>query len=467
MKKLKIKILDPVHSQTDSNSREIIKHCLSYKKEYWHRGQFNRELRVNTQHMITGRKGTGGIFLTGFIPRIKNYSREIGFKLEISGQLERLRPKNKPDIKGIKFRDDQISVFKAVRRNHFGRITAPTGTGKTLLEIGIISMFPSSNILLLAHTKDLTSQLKQSIKQHLPDRKYFNPKGSQEIENLISSNDFKDSILITTIQSLANVNPSLYITTFDITIVDECHHVTRAQSQYGKVMTHNLSPRKYGFTATLPTKQDELLFNEGIFGKVISDFTYKEAKKNDVIARPKIKLLNISFNPKINQEAKNRYHSIYDLGIIKNKERNAAICQEAFDSISTKRPTLIIIEKIEHGELIKEKMMNNYNLDIPFISGESKQEERLEYKKELLSGKTLCIIVSRIWMEGINIPNLKTIIYAPGMKEKKKVIQAMGRGLRTSKGKTEILLIDCLDPYRYLAEHSISRFQVYNEMGWI
>jgi len=53
------------------------------------------------------------------------------------------------------------------------------------------------------------------------------------------------------------------------------------------------------------------------------------------------------------------------------------------------------------------------------------------------------------------------------MKERKKVIQSMGRGLRTYPGKDEILLIDFLDPYRYIAEHSILRVQVYNEMGWL
>ena len=470
MKNLKIEVLDTVHCRADAYTREVIKHALSYKKEYWHRGKFAKEKRINTQHMITGRKGTGGTFLTGFLPRIKKYAKEIGFKLKVSGKLERLRPSNKPTLKGITFREDQLKVFKKVRMNHFGRITAPTGTGKTLLELGIISMFPSSTILLLAHTKDLIKQLKEEAEKYI-DIDIFFPSGSEEIESLINNKicflQNKGCLLITTIQSFANIDPYLYVSLFDITIIDECHHVNKEKSQYGRVMTHNLSPRKYGFTATLPTKEDELLFNEGIFGQVIYDLTYDEAEESKTIAKPRIKLINVSFNPKLNQEAKNRYYSIADICIVKNKERNAAICKEAFDSISANKPTLIIIEKIEHGELIKSKMLSAYGLDIPFASGTTNQDERMECKEDLINGKILCVIVSRIWLEGINIRNLKTIIYTAGMKERKKIIQAMGRGLRTYPGKDEILLIDFLDPYRYIAEHSILRVQVYNELGWL
>ena len=91
----------------------------------------------------------------------------------------------------------------------------------------------------------------------------------------------------------------------------------------------------------------------------------------------------------------------------------------------------------------------------------------MQWKESLLNEDIYNVICSRVWMEGINIPNLKVIIYAAGFKEKKKVLQAMGRGLRTTDKKSTILLYDFTDPYRYLAEHSIQRIQVFIEQGWL
>jgi superfamily II DNA or RNA helicase len=69
-------------------------------------------------------------------------------------------------------------------------------------------------------------------------------------------------------------------------------------------------------------------------------------------------------------------------------------------------------------------------------------------------------------MEGINIPNLRRIVYAAGMKEQKRVLQAMGRGLRVTDTKETITLVDFLDPYKYISQHSILRVQIYNEQKW-
>ena len=92
------------------------------------------------------------------------------------------------------------------------------------------------------------------------------------------------------------------------------------------------------------------------------------------------------------------------------------------------------------------------------------RKARLEKVK---SGKEMVTICSRIWMEGITMQNLEVVIYAAGMKEKKRVLQAMGRGLGVTEDKSKVTLIDFLDPYKYLAEHSVSRTSTYIYEGWL
>ena len=462
-----IKIIDVVHCYANKEARLVIKHCLSYKKVHWRQGHFHKESKTNTQHLITGKDGSGGHFLTGLLSKVKKYCKELNMNIEIIGSLEKLKPQAKPSLKGIKFRKDQVKALQRIKRHHFGRIIHPTGTGKTIIEMGIVSMFPSSNILLLAHTRDLVKQLSNSANEFL-NLNVLIPQGSEQINKSINlMNEKSGGVLITTIQSFAKLDPKQYAGLFDITIVDEVHHVASEKSQYGEVMTHNLSPRRYGFTATLPTKDEQLLFNEGIFGPVIANLSIEDAIKNNLVAKPRIKLINVPYDPELNKQCSNRYFKYAELCIATNKKRNSLICSEAAEAVENKKPVLIIIEKIEHGRLLQQKILKSHNLTVPFISGESTPETRLKCKQDLIDGKIMCVIVSKIWMEGINIENLQVIIYAAAMKEKKRVIQAMGRGLRVSEGKSEILLIDFLDPYRYLAEHSILRIQTYNKLNWL
>jgi superfamily II DNA or RNA helicase len=86
--------------------------------------------------------------------------------------------------------------------------------------------------------------------------------------------------------------------------------------------------------------------------------------------------------------------------------------------------------------------------------------------KEALQAKEIkCVIATTVWREGINIPSLGCIINACGGKSEIVTLQAIGRGLRTSEGKDRILVVDFLDPYKYLAQHAIMRIQTYVETG--
>ena len=84
-----------------------------------------------------------------------------------------------------------------------------------------------------------------------------------------------------------------------------------------------------------------------------------------------------------------------------------------------------------------------------------------------------CAIVTRIWREGINIKSLGSIILAKGGKGSEEsggweaTLQTIGRCLRKCEGKEYAVVVDILDPYRYLAEHTIERMQVYVKMGWL
>ena len=469
MGKPSIEILDPVHCKANKEARELILPCLAYTDIVYRRQRFGSKSVKTKSHLITGRKGTGGTFLAGLLSRVENFAAKNKFKLEImgNGNIDEIPYQCKPKLRKIELRSDQKKTLRRIKKVYRGNIIATTGSGKTVIANGIFSMFPNSPILFLCHTKDILNQTYESIKEFLPGRKVFRYSGTHKVDFEEIKAKRKDGpIIIATIQTFAKLDPSVYIDFFDITIVDEVHHVNSKKSQYGKVMECNLSPRRYGMTATKPNKSKEILVNEGFFGPLVTELDMDEAIEKGINAKPVVKLIPIKFDSELAEQCGKSYRKYYQFGIVENKERNKRIFKTTRRSIRKKQVCLIIIERTEHGKILQKLFAKN-GYDVPFIHGATKRDERERVKKLLKREKIYCAICSRVWREGTNIPSLRKIVNGHGMKEEKIILQAMGRGLRTFKDKEKIILVDFLDPYKFLAEHAILRVQIYIKQGWL
>ncbi len=463
MDKPTIKILDAIHCRANKYARPIIKNCLQYKKSTYApaKNGFGREQQIKRQYLITGRKGTSGQFLTGLLPKVLRYARRKGHKITVKGRenIFRIRPNGRPYLDGITFRKDQLHALRRIKITQRGRVVFPTGSGKTIIALGIMSMFTHCRILFLCHTKDLIEQTKEELDTYGFDNYFIIGGGRKKEFDTILDHD--TVIVLATIQTLSKY-ADIFSAFFDLTIVDEMHHVNDKNSQYGKLMLNNLSPRRYGLTGTLPTNQYQQLINEGIFGPVIAEMAVEEGVEKGILAMPKVNLVSVPYDVSINKRSKNRYANFYEYGIVKNRKRNQALVNE----VKKGEITLIIIERTDHGEILR-RMFQKAGTKVPFVHGGTGRDTRYKIRDRMKKGRVKVAICSKVWKEGINIPSLNHIIIAHGMKEEKMVLQAAGRGLRISKGKTEIKITDFLDPYRYLAEHTIARIQVYKSKGWL
>jgi superfamily II DNA or RNA helicase len=452
-----IQIIDSIHCRANKVARQLIKSKLKYKKNLFKRKVFGSEIVEKTQHLITGRDGTAGLFLTGLLPKVKSK------KIIVIGNnnIEKLSPSTSPHLKSITFREDQLSAINSAKSLQRGIIVAPTGSGKTIIAAGLMSVYSKYRILFLCHTIDLLNQTSDELKKFNMD--HFILGGGHKVN---WKNIFKKEscILLSTINSLAKVKQDWH-TFFDVTIVDEVHHCSKENSQYGEAMLKNLCPVKIGFTATLPSNSYEKLVVEGFFGPVIHELTLKEGKDIGIIAKAAVNLVPVPFDIRIQSKSRT-YAEYYHNGIVLNKRRNQLIIKISKKNAEKNSITLIIVDKIAHGKELQ-KMFKKHKLNVPFVQGEEKSLFRLKIKTGLRNGKEKIAICTKVWKEGINIPELNTIIFACGMKEEKSIKQAMGRGLRTSKIKSKIKLIDFMDPYRYLAEHSVLRYQIYKKLKWV
>ena len=68
----------------------------------------------------------------------------------------------------------------------------------------------------------------------------------------------------------------------------------------------------------------------------------------------------------------------------------------------------------------------------------------------------------------LNIPELNVVINDAGGKSEIATLQAIGRGLRRTVNKSELIIYDFFDnSHHYLVSHFGERFSLYCDMNWI
>jgi len=418
-----------------------------------------------TAFLCDQRKGT---FLAGLYPRVIKYCQDNAILADTQPLLDTLRAKN-PSLPGIELREDQQKLLQCVSDQKRGLLVAPPGIGKTVLAGSIISQYPKSKAIMVVHTNSL---FKQTIEN-------FQTWFGKEAVGIIGDSTYQPSrvnvVMSKTAFSICSRDDSgkypnqnytdffdLLVST-DVLIIDEAHHAAQRDGSYACIFERCLAPIRVGLTATPNMKKKEELVCEGFLGPIIGQLTIQEGMEKGLLAMPKVKLIPIPMNTTIGEYTK--YQDIYKYGIIMNKARNRLIVKEAANRIEMGESVLIMITDVVHeqGAMLREMGRDLYGIDISLVQGSTESETREEIKKALQSKKTRCVVTTTVWREGINIPSLDCVIWAAGGKSDIATLQGLGRGLRTTDDKKNFFIVDFLDPYRYLAQHTIQRLRIYVE----
>ena len=132
-------------------------------------------------------------------------------------------------IKLFDYQEDMVKRVQEVFKHHDAvMVQMPTGTGKTHVLAAIVEMFLKKNVWVVAHRRELVSQIKDTLARFFPD---LNP----------------EKIQVTSIQWLSRhyreikEKPSLIV-------IDEAHHALA--ETYAEVMNAFPKVKKLGLTAT-------------------------------------------------------------------------------------------------------------------------------------------------------------------------------------------------------------------------
>jgi len=354
-------------------------------------------------------------------------------------------------------RDYQVDAFISSVQSNRKLILSPTGSGKSLI-IYLLTRYYNLKTLIIVPTTSLVHQMSDDFESY---------GFTEEIHKIYSGKDKESDkdINITTWQSIFRM-PRTFFNQFEVVIVDEAH--LAKSNSITKIMT-NLSKCKYrfGFTGTLDGSQTSAMVLTGLFGKLKKVITTSELIENKFLADFKIKCIVLQYSDEIKKLVKDfDYQNELDY-IVTHQKRNDFIIKL---SQSLEGNTLLLFQFVEkHGKVLFDSLKD---LDRPvyYIHGGIDGSERNEVRNQVESDNNAIIVASvGAFSTGINIKNLKNIIFASPSKSRIRTLQSIGRVLRKSETKTDAILFDIADNLswkkkkNYTIIHFLERLKIYQQ----
>ena len=357
-------------------------------------------------------------------------------------------------------RDYQIDVLQRAVKAGRGTCILGTGAGKTFITAALVE-----NIYRLQKRPELfkcvivvpdLGLVEQTYNEFISFGTTFKlTKWTGSHKPDLTSNVFICNIGI--LQSEFEQNN--WVKYIDLLIVDECHKI-KPDNKISKLISKIKTNNRYGFTGTLPEEQLDKWSVIGKFGPVIYEKTSFDLRREDFLVNAEVKILEIEYKQTPQRLTDNAYrnelHFIYTNSFRNNLIRG--LCSKLNNN------TLVLVNHIEHGEILLQELSTIDTKKVFFIRGEVEVEEREKIKKLMEeTNDVICIAISAIFSTGVNIKNLHNIIFAAGGKSFIRTVQSIGRGLRKHTAKEKLIIIDLADKLTYGTAHNEKRQQIYTK----
>ena len=341
---------------------------------------------------------------------------------------------------------DKLEAERTVRGYTRNLVVAATGTGKTVISALDYKRFCKQHpqkpcrLLFVAHREEILRQSLYTFRAVLKDANFgelfvgsYRPEG---IDHLFLSIQTFNS------QDFATKTAPDY---YDYIVVDEFHHA--AAPTYQKLLSYYKPQILLGLTAT-PERMDgksvlpyfnnriaaEIRLPEAIDRKLLCPFQYFGV--TDTVDLNTLKWSAGGYD-------KGELSYLYTLsGAVANRRADlvvSSLLKYVTDVHEVKGLGFCV--SIEHAEFMC-RYFNNHGIPSIFLTGKSSDEERKAAKGRLVSGEVRFIFVVDIYNEGVDIPEVNTVLFLRPTESLTIFLQQLGRGLRLAEDKECLTVLD-------------------------
>ena len=341
---------------------------------------------------------------------------------------------------------DKLEAERSVRGYCRNLVVAATGTGKTVISALDYKRFCKQHngqpcrLLFVAHREEILKQSLYTFRAVLKDANFG---------ELFVGNYKADSIdhLFVSIQTLNSqeLTEKTASDFYDYIIVDEFHHA--AAPTYQKLLEHYRPKILLGLTAT-PERMDgksimhyfndriaaEIRLPEAIERKLLCPFQYFGV--TDTVDLSDVKWRTGGYD-------KSELSKLYAFNDAVAKRRADLIIDSLLKYVTDIDDVkgLGFCVSVEHAQFMAE-YFNQHNIPSAALTGNSPDSERSTAKQKLVCGEYRFLFVVDIYNEGVDIPEVNTVLFLRPTESLTVFLQQLGRGLRLSENKDCLTVLD-------------------------
>ena len=340
---------------------------------------------------------------------------------------------------------DKLDAERTVRGYTRNLVVAATGTGKTVISALDYRRFRKQTgapcrLLFVAHREEILKQSLYTFRAVLKDANFgelfvggYKP---ESIDHLFLSIQTFNSQDFT-----SKTAPDFY----DYIVVDEFHHA--AAPTYQKLLQHYRPKILLGLTAT-PERMDgksilpyfgdriaaEIRLPEAIDRKLLCPFQYFGV--TDTVDLDSLRWTQGGYD-------KSELERVYAFSgaVAQRRAELAAASVMKYVTDIDEVKGLGFCVSVEHANFMAEQF-NRRGIPSISLTGKSSDEERNAAKHRLVSGEVRFIFVVDIYNEGVDIPEVNTVLFLRPTESLTVFLQQLGRGLRLAEDKECLAVLD-------------------------
>lgn len=341
---------------------------------------------------------------------------------------------------------DKLEAERTVRGYNRNLVVAATGTGKTVISALDYKRFCRQHpgqpcrLLFVAHREEILKQSMYTFRAVLKDANFGNLfVGSHKADSI-------DHLFI----SIQTFNSQDFTTKtdadfYDYIVVDEFHHA--AAPTYQKLLVYYQPQILLGLTAT-PERMDgknildyfggriaaEIRLPEAIDRKLLCPFQYFGV--TDTVDLSSLKWRTGGYD-------KNELSNLYTFSGVVAERRADLVVNSILKYVTDINEVkgLGFCVSIEHARFMAD-YFNAHGVPSMALTGDSPDEERNAAKQRLVSGEICFIFVVDIYNEGVDIPEVNTVLFLRPTESLTVFLQQLGRGLRMAENKECLTVLD-------------------------
>jgi superfamily II DNA or RNA helicase len=310
-------------------------------------------------------------------------------------------------------------------------LVLPTGTGKTVVFSKVVEeeVKDGSKALILAHRGELLDQASDKLK---------NASGlDSALEKAESTSVGSDlSVTVASVQTLSQEKrlskfPHDYFKTI---VVDEAHH--SMSDSYQRILKHFDTANVLGVTAT-PDRADQKNLGQ-FFQSKAYEYSMSQAVREGYLCPVKAQLIPLELD--INSVGiSNGDYAVGEIGGALEPYLN----QIALEMLNycKGRKTVVFLPLVKTSQKFCE-LLNVHGLKAVEVNGDSPNRD--EILSDFANGEYDVLCNSMLLTEGWDCPSVDTVVVLRPTKVRSLYQQMVGRGMRLSPGKKELLLLDFL-----------------------